>query len=126
MSLRTGKNHPMYGKKSPNYIDGRTTLTILIRCSSRNKWWIRDGLKVNHFTCQKCNQYGGDLNFHHKKSFNLIFSENHIQSLEDAYNCPEFWDLNNGITFCKDCHNEFHKIYGYKNTTKEQTEEFLK
>lgn len=34
-------------------------------------------------------------------------------------------DVNNGITFCKDCHNLFHSMYGKKNVTKTQVEEFL-
>ena len=36
------------------------------------------------------------------------------------------YQMNNGITFCKECHKEFHKIYGRKNNTREQLEEFLK
>lgn len=34
--------------------------------------------------------------------------------------------LDNGITLSKKAHKEFHKIYGRKNNTKEQLEEFLK
>jgi len=31
----------------------------------------------------------------------------------------------NGITLCKECHDKFHKIYGYQNNNREQLTEFL-
>lgn len=34
--------------------------------------------------------------------------------------------IDNGITLCEKSHNEFHKLYGRKNNTREQIEEFLK
>ena len=34
-------------------------------------------------------------------------------------------DIDNGITFCKNCHIEFHKIYGKINNNKQQLYEFL-
>jgi len=33
--------------------------------------------------------------------------------------------INNGITFCIDCHRDFHNKYGRENNTKEQLEKFL-
>ena len=34
-------------------------------------------------------------------------------------------DETNGITLCKECHSNFHSIYGYGNNTKEQFDEWL-
>jgi hypothetical protein len=34
--------------------------------------------------------------------------ENNIITLEDAFGCDELWNLNNGITWCKECHFDFH------------------
>jgi len=34
-------------------------------------------------------------------------------------------DINNGITFCQDCHNLFHAIYSKKNITKKQLDDFM-
>ena len=34
-------------------------------------------------------------------------------------------DESNGITLCKNCHKNFHSIYGFGNNTKEQFEEWI-
>lgn len=34
-------------------------------------------------------------------------------------------DINNGITLTEEIHKKFHKMYGYKNNTKKQFEEFI-
>jgi hypothetical protein len=116
------------GEKNPGWIDGRTPFVKLIRHLSCYKYWEKMVKKRDDFTCQKCNIRGGKLHSHHKKSFNLIYEENKdkINFAEDAYNIPEFWDLDNGITLCKKCHDNFHGIYGHGNNIVEQTEEFLK
>lgn len=35
------------------------------------------------------------------------------------------YEINNGITLCRDCHIEFHRLYGFGNNTKEQFKEWL-
>jgi len=45
--------------------------------------------------------------------------------LDSYHTHPEKrFDLNNGIVIEKSLHKKFHKIYGYKSTTKEQFAEF--
>lgn len=70
------------------------------------------------YTCQKCgakNKKGNKIP--------VILNAHHI------YNWNDFpdkrYDLNNGITLCRDCHNKFHSIYGKNNTTYEQMTKFL-
>lgn len=65
----------------------------------------RDG-----YTCQVCLKCGGSLVAHHLRSY----SNN--KDLRVV--------ISNGITLCKNCHKKFHFIYGRKNNTKEQFEEF--
>jgi len=65
----------------------------------------------DNYTCQKCNEKGGELNAHH------------ICGFKDY---PELrFEIKNGITFCKKCHGKFHKKYGVKNNTHEQLEEYI-
>jgi hypothetical protein len=52
----------------------------------------------------------GDLNAHHKKAFIQIIKSNKIETIEEAENCKELWDVENGITLCKRCHQKEHKI----------------
>lgn len=71
----------------------------------RNEVMIRD-----NYTCQVTGKHGGNLNVHHLNAYH--WDKEHRT------------DTNNGITISKEIHKLFHKIYGYKNNTKEQFEEF--
>ena len=39
-------------------------------------------------------------------------SKEHKRKLSEALACEEFWNINNGRTLCKECHN---KTKGWKN-----------
>lgn len=75
------------------------------------KDWRKKVYERDNFTCQKCGQVGYKLNCHH--------IENYAGNKEKA--CC----LENGITFCKTCHQTFHALYGRKNTTKQMLDEFM-
>jgi len=73
--------------------------------------WRKAILERDNFTCQKYKIRGGDLVVHHINNFAEF---------------PELrFSIDNGITLSKKAHNEFHKIYGKRNNTREQLEEFL-
>jgi transposase len=74
--------------------------------------WRKSVLKRDNFTCQVCGKHGGKLNAHHLNNFS------EFKELR--------YELSNGITLCKNCHEEFHKIFGVRNNTKEQIEDFKK
>jgi Zn-dependent oligopeptidase len=95
------------GKDSPFWTGGENPLYTQIRKTNEYKKWRKSIYERDDYVCQKCGNKG-DINSHHIKSFIVIFKENKIETLEDAIKCDEFWDLNNGITLCKECHKKTH------------------
>ena len=100
-----GVNHPRW-KGGVNSEDHR------IRGRIEHRLWREAVFARDNWTCQKTGKKGGELHPHHILNFSQY---------------PELrFAINNGITLSKESHREFHKIYGTKNNTKEQLEEFLK
>jgi hypothetical protein len=97
------------GEKCYRWKGGITPLHKAIRDLLENKLWIMGVFKRDNFTCQRCFKTNIYLNAHHKKLFSQILEENKIVTLEQARNCLELWDINNGITLCNDCHKKEHK-----------------
>jgi hypothetical protein len=73
--------------------------------------WAKSVYKRDDYTCQKCNQRGGRLNAHHLNAWSWCIEQR--------------FDVDNGVTLCQKCHNQFHKECGRKNNTKEQYEEWI-
>jgi hypothetical protein len=97
----SGVNHWRYGKGK-----GFNSLKERIRkLTEYNDWrfsvYVRDG-----FTCTHCNLKDVRLECHHVKSYSSIVSENNIETVNDALMCDELWDINNGLTLCKECHKK--------------------
>ena len=100
------------GINNNNYKGGITPINKLIRSSSEYREWRKKVFNKNNFTCQKCkDNKGGNLVAHHIQNF---------------YTNPELrFIIDNGITLCVKCHNEFHTLYGTKHNNQEQLTEFL-
>lgn len=66
--------------------------------------------------CVYCNgknqKSRNDINAHHLNCWDVYPNER--------------LNIHNGVTLCTTCHKTFHKKYGYKNSTKEQFEEWMK
>lgn len=100
------------GDKHSAWKGGITSEGTKIRRSTEGRLWIYSVFVRDSFTCQKCQQLGKTLNAHHILNFSTH---------------PELrFAIDNGITFCKPCHKEFHKKYGVKNNSREELIEFLK
>ncbi len=95
------------GKNCCNWKGGITSVNEQIRHSFKYKQWRSDIFKRDNWTCQTCRKRGScRIEAHHSlKSFFQIKKENGIKTLEQALECKELWDVNNGITLCLDCHN---------------------
>ena len=98
------------GENHSAWKGGITPINTQIRRSTEGRLWIYSVFVRDNFTCQKCGNKGS-LNAHH------------------IYNFADFPELrmaiDNGITFCKKCHKNFHSRFGNK-TNKDYLEEFLK
>ncbi|MFA5048560.1 MAG: hypothetical protein WC516_06065 [Patescibacteria group bacterium] len=103
-----------FGSKNPNYKDGRTPLIRMIYQSKEYKAWRYKIYKRDHWTCQECGYKGQKIEAHHNKIhfvqiYELFKKSCSKVTLPNALNFSLFWDIDNGITLCKDCHLKKHK-----------------
>mgnify|MGYP001612041333 CR=1 FL=1 len=94
------------GEKHPNWKGGITPVNQQIRHSLEYHFWRSDCFGRDKFTCQECKIRNVRLVVDHIKPFAVIIAEYKITSLEEALNCEELWDINNGRTLCDDCHKQ--------------------
>ena len=85
---------------------GKCELQEIIRHCYKYRQWRSDVFTRDNFTCQECGLIGGKLNADHIKPFSWIIKDNNIKTLEEAMNCEELWNINNGRTLCLECHKK--------------------
>ena len=96
------------GKNNNKYKGGITPLMEKIRHLPEYYNWRKSVWQKDYYTCQECGYMGRDIEAHHIKAFSKIIEENNIKTLDEALNCKELWDINNGITLCKKCHDKYN------------------
>ena len=101
------------GEKNRCWLGGLTPIRTQIYRSDIFKNWRDLVFQRDKYTCQKRGYKGKGLNAHHIKSFSDIMIENNIKSLNDAYKCDELGNIDNGVTLCKNCHQETDN-YGWR------------
>jgi len=94
------------GEKSNFWQGGKTTLDRLIRRSLKYRIWRTAVFTRDNYSCTWCGANKKYLNADHIKQFALLLHENNITTVEQAENCEELWQINNGRTLCVDCHKE--------------------
>ena len=98
------------GSKSSSWKGGITPKNVKIRTSIESHLWRESIFVRDNWTCQKCEKRGIRLHPHHILNFAQY---------------PELrFAIDNGITFCQECHKKFHKKFGIKNNNEEQIREF--
>lgn len=102
--LRGSNSHLWKGGVSSENYKLRHNVQMLLEY--RN--WRKDIYRRDGYTCQECGQVGGELNAHHITHFQMIVDMYNITTAEEARDCEAMWDLDNGITLCKNCHNGIH------------------
>jgi 5-methylcytosine-specific restriction endonuclease McrA len=112
IQTNTGRTHFKKGNtldKCVNWKGGRTELSQKIRTSLEYRMWRSDVYTRDNFICQECGYDGGlDLHAHHIVAFSLLVQKYEITTQEQARACDEMWNINNGITLCRNCHNKEH------------------
>ncbi len=99
------------GEKHWKWKDGITPENKKIRRSIDFRLWREAVFARDNWTCQRCRIKGDRLHPHHEKNFAQF---------------PEFrFAIDNGITFCNQCHIEFHKIFGIKDNDGDQIRRFI-
>ena len=93
------------GKNNPTYKHGKTNFCSKVRRMIEYKRWRSSIYQRDNWTCQTCGVRGGDLEVHHIIPFGQIIKGNLIESFNHAIECDELWDIDNGVTLCRYCHN---------------------
>lgn len=102
------------GENHWNWKGGKTPLTKLIRRCPQYRQWRDDVFERDNWTCQFCDIRGGiEINADHIKPFSFILDEYNITTINEAENCAELWNINNGRTLCINCHRQTD-TYGSK------------
>lgn len=92
-------NPKISGKNSSNWKGGITSKNRIIRASIEYKNWRKKVFERDDYTCQGCDIRGSYLHPHHLISFAKY---------------PEYrFEVWNGQTACKECHENLHKELGY-------------
>lgn len=111
---KLGEKNGMYGLKgesNPLWNANKTReQRIKDRKLPQTREWRINVFKRDKYMCQCCKGTSKNLNAHHLNGYHWF--------VEGRFN------VENGITLCEDCHKQFHKLYGMRNNTKEQFEEF--
>lgn len=124
MSESGGTNKHWLGKKRPNISGknhyrwaGKTGLMEQVRKCFEYRQWRSDVFTRDDYTCQICGRKSVYLHADHIRQFAFILHENKIESFEQAINCVELWDINNGRTLCVGCHHKI-PVYSYHGSRK--------
>lgn len=103
-----------FGEKSSNWQGGISKLKDLIRGLFQYRQWRSDIFTRDNFICQKCFKKGY-IEAHHIISLSVLIKKYNIKTIEDAINCQELWNINNGVTLCLDCHKKTDNYKGKAN-----------
>ena len=110
----------MSGERNHNWKGGISNLDKAIRELPEMYIWKYNVMKRDDFRdCFTGIRGNHNLEVHHIKPLAIIIQEYNIKTIEDALNCKELWDIDNGVTMFKESHIEHHKKYGLEILPKE-------
>ena len=113
------------GKNNPNWRGGVTSEHESIRKGKKYEKWRLEVYKKDNYTCQACGR--------RKRGSNIELHAHHIISFSSLLECDRehLYDVNIGITLCRECHFEksnprsLHNTYGTDDVSPKELEEFV-
>ncbi|MBE3114805.1 MAG: hypothetical protein IMZ59_04720, partial [Actinobacteria bacterium] len=103
----------MSGCNSHRWKGGISPIYEHIRNTQKYWDWRYAIMKRDGYVCGLCGESDiNKLQVHHVLFLSNLIKKYHIETIEDAIECDELWDINNGITYCETCH--FGKIHKRK------------
>lgn len=102
--VQEGKHHWSKG--------GITPISQAIRSSQKYNDWRLSVFKRDNFICCECRlSKPHEFEVHHKKALSILIDEAKetfpsLKIFDAALIYSPIWDINNGVTLCKDCHKE--------------------
>jgi hypothetical protein len=97
-------SNALRGEKGYWWKGGRVSLNHSIRRLFKFRDWRKLIYERDNYTCQICGLRGRQIEADHIKKFSLILDENKIKTVEQAEQCEELWNTENGRTLCLPCH----------------------
>lgn len=91
------------GEKNPSWKGGVNSIRDAIRHLPEYENWRRVIYRRDNYACQNCGSKRV-LTADHIKPFSQIIHESGITTTESAQLCTELWDIKNGRTLCRACH----------------------
>lgn len=107
---RVGKERGAVGSAHPNWKSSVSNKYREADCPGYREWVLRV-FRRDQFKCRRCSSKK-DIEAHHILNY---YSHVELRVVDD-----------NGITLCKECHDEFHRDHGNVANTQEQIDKFLK
>ncbi|MFA5247875.1 MAG: NUMOD3 domain-containing DNA-binding protein [Patescibacteria group bacterium] len=102
----------MSGENNLNWKGGITELDKAIRALPEMFEWRRKVFERDHYRdCFTGSLGNHNIEAHHIVAVSLIMERFNITSIEDALNCEDMWNIDNGVTMFKNSHIEHHKKY---------------
>ena len=94
------------GERNHFWKGGISPLMWRIRHCSKYFEWRSSVFERDNFICQYCEKRSRKLNAHHIEELSFLVKNLNITSFEQAINCEELWNINNGVTLCEECHGK--------------------
>lgn len=104
------------GSKSYLWKGGISPKNKTIRHGLEFRLWRKSVFERDNYTCQNCGIQSGC-------GYKIYLHPHHILNFSSYIDLR--FEVSNGVTLCNECHWEFHNIYGKKNNSREQLNEFL-